>query len=272
MDKNKAISKLNGIPRVFYINLDDHLERRKFMENQFSYWGITEYTRIPAHDGRGDNDLGDILKGTYPKLMTSGEVGCTTSHLRCLKYWLENYPDEEYLVVMEDDCDLSVVKYWGFTWRQFMRGLPFHWDVVQLAVINPSEVHVQLHNRFVNDFSTACYIIRRHHAEKLVKAHCRGDFYKLDQDVKPRAVADDLIYNSGLTFTIPMFMYKIELGSSIHDVHVDTFHKSSHQGLWKFWMEQAPSIQDWTRFFSYDPYFGKLPPSLVVKQAAQKPK
>ena len=25
------------------------------------------------------------------------------------------------MVVMEDDCDLSVVKNWGFTWRQFTR-------------------------------------------------------------------------------------------------------------------------------------------------------
>ena len=36
-------------------------------------------------------------------------------------------------------------------------------------------------------------------AEKLVRLHCRGDKYKLDQGAKPRAVADDLIYNSGNT-------------------------------------------------------------------------
>ena len=43
----------------------------------------------------------------------------------------------------------------------------------------------------MNDFSTACYIISRHHAEKLIRLHCRGDKYKLDNGVKPRAVADD---------------------------------------------------------------------------------
>lgn len=271
-DKNKALTKLQGFPRVFYINLDDHADRRGFMENQFKYWGIDNYTRVPAHDGRGDNDLGEILKGKYPNLMTSGEVGCITSHLRAMKYWLENYPEEDVMVVMEDDCDLSVVKNWGFTWRQFTRNLPLHWDVIQLAVINPSEVHVQIHTRFVNDFSTACYMIRRHHAEKLVKAHCRGDYYKLDQDVKPRAVADDLIYNSGLTFSIPLFMYKIELGSSIHDNHVNIFHKSSHSGLWKFWKENAPQINNWDKLFTFDPYFGRLPPGLIIKQAQEQSK
>ena len=272
MDKNKALHKLKGLPRIFYINLEDHTERREQMEAQFAYWGIPEhsYTRVPAHDGRGDNDLGEVLKGTYPKLMSSGEVGCTISHLKALKHWVDNYPEEEYLIVMEDDCDISTAGYWGFTWRDFAAKLPYHFDVVQLAVINPVEVHVKMHLRFVNDFSTACYIIRKHHAEKLVKLHCRGDKYKLDQNVKPRAVADDLIYNSGLSFAIPLFLYKIALGSSIHDVHVNTFHKSSHDGLWEFWEKQAPTIQDWSQFFEYDPYYGTLPPNLIVKQALAK--
>ena len=103
-----------------------------------------------------------------------------------------------------------------------------------------------------------------------MRGHCRGDFYKLDQDVKPRAVADDLIYNSGLTFAIPLFMYKIELGSSIHDIHVNVFHKSSHDGLWKFWRETSPQITDWNKLFTFDPYFGRLPPGLIIKQAQEQ--
>ena len=271
IDKNKAAHKLEGIPSVYYINLDDHTDRRQYMEEQFSYWGIENYTRISAHDGRGDNDLGEILKGTYPKMMTSGEVGCITSHLKALKHWLDT-TDEEYLVVMEDDCDLSTVAHWGFTWREFMSHAPYHFDVIQLAVINPAELHVKMHLRFVNDFSTASYIIRRHHAEKLVKLHCRGDKYKLDQNVKPRAVADDLIYNSGLTFAIPLFLYKIELGSSIHDAHVNVFHKSSHDGMWNFWKNSAPKITDWKSFFDYDPYFGTLPPNVHMKAVQESEK
>jgi len=268
MDNNKSIYKAQGLPRVLYINLDDHTDRREYMENQFKYWGITKFNRISANDGRGDNDLGDILKGKYPNQMTSGEVGCTTSHLKAMKFWLENSDEsEKYCVVMEDDCDISTMSYWGFTWREFFSALPYHWDVIQLAVINPIEVNVRLHHRFVNDFSTACYLITRRHAAKLVAMHCREDKYKLDQIVKPRAVADDLIYNSGLTFSIPLFLYKIELGSSIHDVHVNTFHKSSHDGLWGFWKKSAPGIEKWDAMFDLDPYYGTLPPSLIKKQA-----
>ena len=268
-DKNKSAYKLQGLPRICYINLDDHVERREYMEEQFAYWGIENYERVSANDGRGDNDLSDVLKGSYPKGMSSGEIGCVTSHLKVMKHWLET-TDEEYLMVMEDDCDLSTAAHWGFTWKEFISEAPYHFDVIQLAIINPGELHVRMHIRFVNDFSTACYIIRRHHAEKLVKLHCRGEKYKLDQNVKPRAVADDLIYNSGLTFALPLFSYKIEMGSSIHNAHVNVFHKSSHDGMWEFWQKSAPQIENWKSFFNYDPYFGTLPPGIVIRQHQEK--
>ena len=258
MDKNKAAYKLKNLPPIYYINLDEKPERAKFMEDQFKYWEIENYERISAYDGRED-DLSDILKGRYPDMMTSGEVGCTTSHLKAIRYFLEN-SDAQCALIMEDDCDLSTAKYWPFAWKDFYSKIPYAYDVVQLAIISTTPVHVSLHRRFVNDFSTACYLITRHHAQKLVNLHIRGDKYKIDNGVKPRAVADDLIYNSGNTFAIPLFLYKIELGSSIHHDHVDTFHRSSYEGLWQFWRNQSADIQDWDSIFDYDPYFGTLPP------------
>ena len=264
MDKNKSAYKLKGLPPIYYINLDDQPERVTFMEDQFKYWEIDDYERISAYDGRDGRDLGEILKGRYPDNMSSGEVGCVTSHLKALKHFLEN-SDSPCLLMMEDDCDLEVVKHWDFTWKDFYSHLPYDYDVVQLAIINPAELHVKLHKRFVNDFSTACYLITRHHAEKLVRLHCRGDKYKLDQGSKPRAVADDLIYNSGNTFAIPLLLYKIELGSSIHDEHINVFHKSSYEGLWQFWKNDSNKVEDWNSMFSYDPYFGTLPPGFENK-------
>ena len=261
MDKNKALYKLKGFPRIYCINLDEKPDRWAWMENQFKYWGLENYERVSAYDGRED-DLSDILKGRYPDNMTSGEVGCVTSHLKTMKHWLEK-TDEPCMVVMEDDCDLSTVAHWPFSWKDFYSKVPYDYDVVQLAIINPGEIHARLHKRFVNDFSTACYMITRHHAEKLVRLHCRGDKFKLDQGSKPRAVADDLIYNSGNTYAIPLLLYKIALGSDIHDIHVDVFHKSSHDGLWNFWKNQAIDM-NWTEAFDYDPFIGRLPPGIKI--------
>ena len=255
MDKNKSTFKLKGMPPIYYLNLDGQPERKQYMEDQFKYWEIKNYERISAYDGR-DDDLSDIIKGRYPDNMSSGEVGCTTSHLKALKHYLET-SDAPCAVIMEDDVDLQIVKNWNFTWKDFYALVPYDYDVIQLAIICTGPLHVALHKRFVNDFSTASYMITRHHAEKIVKHHVRKDKYKLDQGVKPRAVADDLIYNSGNTFSIPLFLYRIALGSSIHPEHVDFFHKSSHDGLLQFWTQTGCNL-DINELMNYDPFLGRM--------------
>jgi GR25 family glycosyltransferase involved in LPS biosynthesis len=265
MDKNKAAYKLKNLPPIYYLNLDGQPERKEYMENQFKYWEIENYTRISAYDGRDGADLGHILKGRYPDLMNSGEVGCTTSHLKAIKHWYET-SDTPCAIIMEDDCNLDTVKFWPFSWKDFYRKVPYAYDVIQLAIISTTSIHVNLHRRFVNDFSTACYMITRHHAEKLIRLHVRGeDLYKIDNGVKPRAVADDLIYNSGNTFAIPLFLYKTELGSSIHKEHVDAFHVSSYNAVYEFWHSKSVDIENWDKLFSYDPYYGTLPPGFEGK-------
>jgi GR25 family glycosyltransferase involved in LPS biosynthesis len=265
MDKNKSTHKVKGLPPIYYLNLDGQPERKQYMEDQFKYWEIEDYTRISAYDGR-DDDLSDILKGKYPEMMTSGEVGCVTSHLKAIKHWLDT-SDSPCAIMMEDDCDLDTIKHWQFTWKEFFAKVPYDYDVVQLAIINPIQISIKMHKRFVNDFSTACYVISRHYAQKLINLHVRDDKYKLDNGVKPRAVADDLIYNSGNTFSIPLLMYKIELGSSIHGDHIAAFHRSSYEGLWGFWRNDSNKIDNWDQIFEYDPYFGTLPPGTEQRVA-----
>lgn len=255
MDKNKSVYKLKNFGPIYYLNLDDQPERRQYMEDQFKYWEIEDYTRISAYDGR-DDDLGSILKGRYPDNVTSGEVGCITSHLKAIKHWYET-SDSPYAVIMEDDCNLDLVKYWNFTWDDFYSRVPYDWDVIQLAIICTGNIYVSLHKRFVNDFSTACYIITRHHAEKLLRHHIRDDKYKLDNGIKPRAVADDLVYNSGNTFSIPLLLYKLELGSSIHPEHIDIFHRNSHDGILNFWQQNGASLSV-ENLTDYDPYLGRV--------------
>ena len=266
MDKNKSAYKLKNIGPIYCINLDEQPERWEYMENQFKYWEIKDYTRISAYDGRED-DLSDIIKGRYPTMMLSGEVGCTTSHLRAMKEFLKT--DEPYAIMMEDDCDLDLIKYWNFTWDDFYAHIPYDWDVVQIAIICTGDLHVKLHKRFVNDFSTACYLITRHHAEKLVRLHCREDKYKLDQGMKPRPVADDLIYNSGNTYAIPMLMYKVELGSSIHPEHVEVFHKGNHKALWDYWTQHGPYM-DIKDYMDFDPYLGRVTENSAVHAAQEQ--
>ena len=181
-DKNKSTFKLRNFGPVYCINLDDQPERWDYIKEQFKYWDITNYHRVSAYDGR-DDDLSEILKGRYPDMMTSSEIGCTTSHLKAIKQFYDS--GEPYAIMMEDDCELDLVRFWNFTWQDFYAKIPYDWDVCQIAIICTGDIHIKIHKRFVNEFSTACYIITRHHAEKLIRLHCRGDKYKLDNGVRP---------------------------------------------------------------------------------------
>ena len=265
-DKNKSAPKLKGFGPVYCINLDGQEDRWHYMESQFKYWELKDYTRISAYDGR-DDDLSGIIQGSYPTMMSSGEIGCTTSHLKAMKEFLKT--DAPYAIMIEDDCDLDLVKFWNFKWIDFIAHAPYDWDVIQLAIICTGDLHVKLHKRFVNDFSTACYMITRHHAEKLVRLHCRGEKYKLHQGMKPRPVADDLIYNSGNTFAITLFMYKVELGSSIHPEHVEYFHKANHNALWTYWSQQGSNMQI-AEMMDYDPYLGRVTENTMAQKAQQE--
>ena len=70
VDKNKSAFKLSGIGPIYVTNLDGQPERWEYMEEQFKYWEIENYTFISGYDGR-DDDLSHIIKGRYPEMMSS---------------------------------------------------------------------------------------------------------------------------------------------------------------------------------------------------------
>ena len=261
-DKNKAAYKLKNFGPLYYINLDGQPERDVAMQSMCKYWELNP-TRISAFDGR-NSSLNHILEGSHDIGISSGEVGCVTSHLKAIKQWYET-TDTPYAIFAEDDVSFDTARFWKFSWDEFVEKLPYDWDVVQLAIINPGVVYASMHARWVNDFSTACFMVTRHHAKKLIDHHCVGDKFRLDQGVKPRPVADDLIYNCGRTYAIPLFHYKIEMGSSIHPEHIEVFHKGSHQGILSHWKEQLAQMEDQTQLFNYDPYLGRIPPECQDK-------
>lgn len=255
MDKNKSVFKLKGIPSVFWLNLDKDSHRREYMEDQLDYWEIENHTRISGYDGRSD-DVSCYLKGVYPENMIQNEVGCCLSHLKAIKYFYEN-TTEDVALILEDDVVFDVARFWNFTWKEFISKLPYDWDCIQLTTICTGNIHIKLHNHFINDFSAAAYLITRHHASKIVKNHIRGEKYKLDNKVKPRAVSEDLIFGSGKTYTIPLLLYSLNLGSSIHPEHIDIYHKQSYDAIYNYWQQNGPDLNI-SDLMDYDPYLGRI--------------
>ena len=81
----------------FYINLDRSPDRRSEIEDDIARNGLHDlYQRFPAADG---NALGVPIGQ-----LTSGEIGCFTSHYLLLK---QNAGSQKHLHVIEDDAALS---------------------------------------------------------------------------------------------------------------------------------------------------------------------
>ena len=116
---------------------------------------------------------------------------------------------------------------------------------------------MKIHLKFINDFSAAIYLITRHHAAKIMKNHVRGDKYKLDNGVLPRATSEDTIFESGKTYTIPLFLYNMNFPSTIHAEHIQVFHKGPHDALMHYWQTQGPDINI-NDHMQFDPYYGRI--------------
>jgi GR25 family glycosyltransferase involved in LPS biosynthesis len=255
MDRNKSLYKLDGLPKVYWINLDRDEQRRDYMNQQLSYWEVKDAQRIVGFDAKNE-DVSSNLSGRFPDMLNEGELGCVLSHLKAIKTFYEE-TDDPYAIIMEDDVSFDTVKHWNFTWRDLIAKAPYGWDVLQMAIICTGNIIVPFHNRFINDFSAAFYVITRHHAEKIIRNHIRGEKYKLDNGVKPRPTSEDLVFGSGVTYSSPLFLYNLDLGSNIHPEHIDIFHRNSHDGIKNFWREQGYMLTI-DQITTYDPYLGRV--------------
>lgn len=239
-DTSTIKKKLKGMGPVLWINLDTETDRQDHMNGLFDYYEI-ENTRISAIDARGDNDATEFLHGRFPELITPGELGCTMSHLKAIKHFYYE-TDLDYIIICEDDIVFDTVQYWPFTWSGYLSSVPYDWDVLQCAITSTKNLRANLHPRLINDFCAAFYVITRHHAEKLIKHHVKGDKYRLDQKIKPRATSEEIIYNSGVTYSMPLFTYRYDFDSGIHQDHIEVFHKQNVEGVMKFWEGRPPEL------------------------------
>ena len=254
-DTSTVKKKLKGIGPILWINLDTEVDRQKHMMDLFNFYEI-ENTRISAVDARGSNDVSDLLVGRFPELVSQGELGCTMSHLKAIKHFYYE-TDLDYIIICEDDIVFDTVPYWPFTWNGFMSQVPYDWDVLQCAITSTKNLRANLHPRLINDFCAAFYVITRHHAEKVIKLHCRGDKYRLDQNLKPRAVSEDTILETGKTYSIPLFLYNLQFNSTIHPEHIHVFHQGPYNALLNYWQQSGAGI-DIKDYMDYDPYLGRI--------------
>ena len=228
------MNKLENFGPVYLINLPDQIKRLKHIKNEFAKYDINNYKIIEAVDGRTD-DLKGIVYGDYPKLRST-EIGCIASHLKAIKTWLDE-SDDEYAIIMEDDCSFDTVEYWKWTWNDFIKNIPNDADIVQLVMLKEDKLKFNMHIKdkynpddyFSYAWSTACYVIRRSYAEKLINKLVIDGKYEFTQGKYRNKPADVVLYNLGQAYTMPILTHFIDKKHAINLSHAPFHHRSKKQ-------------------------------------------
>ena len=226
---NSQVNKLQNFPRVYYVTLEESLERQENITNQFAEYGVSLSSVISKRFSECD----DVVTGKYLHQLNAGTTGCCVSHLKAIKCWYDNYPEEDYAFFCEDDLSLETVEYWNFTWEDFIESLPDDVECVQLMTIRGDYDTFELRERYWDDWSATAYIITREYAKKIIDTYIKGDTYHLEipnSDVMP--LIENILFTSlGKTYTIPLFIEDVHFESTFskeQDDDVNAGQKRNH--------------------------------------------
>ena len=259
--------KLVGIPHIYYINLEDRTDRKEFMENQFKNLGIENYTRVNASEFL-KNDIStwedkihfphSIPVHTNSFGMNYRRSACIAlTHIETIRKWVEE-TSEECMIIMEDDNDLRLVKYWHFDWQYFMNNIPYDWDAVQLMYNAHKVIYCFLHPKTEITWNGPL-LINRDYAKKLISLYYfRGKynfgkkmnrrdflFYNLNGSKYRYVDVDDFLGFNGKVYQLPLFTT---------NPYLDTLFKHHHANSTKahlmWWTELRDkfTLED---FFTY---------------------
>lgn len=255
--------KLIGLPPVYYVNLDNRLDRRDHMESQFERWKIGNVTRVSASKYLASefdswkhrlHDL-NIIENT--KHLHVPTIANSITHLEMIKTWLETTNDP-YMIMMEDDYDLNLIQHWNFDWTYLMNNVPYDWDCIQLGFESSTYIPFFLHPKMPFGTYFGPCLINRDYAEKLLRLHYVDDKFvtilQMNHHVTKRPYlisADYFIPHNGRTYCIPLITCDIEL-SSYEDFEERVIpHHAESRKMYYDWWENKHQHFTLDEFFTY---------------------
>lgn len=224
------MNKLENFGPVYVINLKSRKDRKDYITKELKANKI-KYEFIEAVDG-STADFESIVTNHKEVPISKNEMGATLSHINAIKHYLET-SDSEYAIIMEDDLSFETVKYWDFTFQEFLDSIDKDFDVLQLCIIHNYNINKKLHIREAGDWSAACYLITRKWAQKLIDKHISEEKYRLYRGNK--SVADSLVYEKGRVYSMPLFTNTLEFESDINKANMAGSHLRSRNQIIKHW-------------------------------------
>ena len=148
------MNSIKDIKYAFYINLDSRPDRREHIEKQLSIVGI-HAERFSAIQ------------------QENGAIGCSMSHLKCLKIAQQN--NWEHILIMEDDIEFLNPELFKNQLNKFFKK-NIHFDVLLIAgnnlqpFVEIDDCCVKIHNCQ----TTTGYIVQKHYYDTFINNYQEG--------------------------------------------------------------------------------------------------
>lgn len=195
------------MPTPNIVNLLECESRRLYMERSLQSLGC-DRMRFYMYERFENSGVEFIGHESIVKLVTKG---VTSSYLITIKRWLEN-TDEEVGIFFEDDTDFSTVKYWNFTFGEFLERMGDKWDALHLCSIHETTPIMYPRKREIYDHGLQCCVLKRKYASRLVKYYFKDDektiYYKMPGSV-PVSTENNILSGFGRVYTFPLFNHNI---------------------------------------------------------------
>jgi GR25 family glycosyltransferase involved in LPS biosynthesis len=233
--------------KYYYINLDDSVDRRIFMENQFLMLNITNYERISGitdktvdcfvhEDDKKDNKYICDITNKYFKNCKNCKIerAVLQSHLKAIQRGYDN--GDEYFVILEDDITIPYNIDFNKLINEFV---PNDWEILQLSCSMPAtiktlyEIFEEKKILFIPwQMIIACagsYICNRKAVKKILDTYKKKGKWRF-KDIEYCRLADVMIFQIFKTYssTFPMYYSNIGMGSLIHPDHLPIHEEGVH--------------------------------------------
>ncbi len=219
---------------ILYINLDRSTKRKEYMEEQIKKYNIKNITRISAVDKKNiknieKDTLNDITFENNFKDVTKGEISCTLSHLKAIKYAYDK--NMEYVLIIEDDCSFELIDKWSDTLKNIVsKSAPKDWKILQLFTsYHCLKTDFSFYKRDRECYGTVAYLLNRKGIEEIVQKSIINNIYsikgkKINNNIVPKTgKSDRFIYellDNVYYIGIPLFITRNEvLDSTLHKDH-----------------------------------------------------
>jgi hypothetical protein len=269
MDLN---NKLKNMPKIYYMNLDERPDRKNYIESQFDELKINNSERYSVSKYRVENfEDWELLLSHKLNVNSSLDImwaASTITYLNLIEDWLIKTTDK-YAIIIEDDYDLLMSKYWHFDWEYLMNNIPYDWDIVQLSYENPHIYPCFLHPT-MDSSGAGALLINRHFAEKLIRLHKIDDKYCIDKNKNKMSsyywrnqgelpnlqefLVIDYLLKMGRSYSIPLIYSSVDWGKryELNNIDADQYKIFKQcEYACKYWWIKLRDKFTLDEFFSY---------------------